>query len=199
MRHMRVAVAALCGTVTLLAAAALPASAAGSPTPGAAVTRTSPMHVVGYDEAVAKAHGYRLVRDSSGTVVDSVPVNSAVPNVVASRSGITPDSVMDGNCGSSWMWITPQSGLHQAYVSTGFDVILPVDDYWWPTDYFDNYGSSHKLWEGGATGNERNFGFLYTAGGPATIDGFVAPGAFVVLVNGIECYGEAPWDSATVK
>ncbi|HEX6526108.1 MAG TPA: hypothetical protein VF070_39770 [Streptosporangiaceae bacterium] len=70
-----------------------------------------PMHIIGFNAAVAKAHGYVIRTDSHGR---QYSVKAGAP------AGVRPDDnpVIDGNCGYSFMWYSAR-GNHTVFVSTG--------------------------------------------------------------------------------
>jgi hypothetical protein len=188
----------------LVAAASTPAmaSAGASDVSVGTIKTTAPMNVVGFDEGVANANGYTIVRDEDGTAIASVPNGTAIPDNPTESSIaslVEPQDVREGSCGESYFWLTPTGGTgHKAYVSTGFDVILSVSAYTWKTSYLDGYGASTKIWTGGGIGNSGDFGFIYTAGGATTIYGWVDIASFTVLTNGAVCHSAGPTDSQAV-
>lgn len=193
----------LLAVAVLLLGPAATANAATSDPPPDSTSTSTPMVVGGYNEAVAEAHGFKIVTNSDGTQ-QSVPVTKAASALLAeaaqkraaaqtARAGATPNST--GNCGSSWL-----SGSKLANdtvgATTGFQVYLAGYEYDWKV-------TATGFWSGGVWN-------VTNVPGPATgymnkqiaIYGVVGPGiagvpryswtASVTLVDGTVCYSTGP-------
>lgn len=111
------------------------------------------MYVTGFDAAVAKAHGYKLVTYANGDE-QAVPINprSGLPKgtllvKASAKGGITPDNGASnkvyGNCGDSWI-AADQVGPHKINLTSGFDVIMPAASYNWDIQLEDINGISEQ-------------------------------------------------------
>jgi hypothetical protein len=117
------------------------------------------MYVAGFDPAVAKAHGYKIVTYANGDV-QAVPINprSGLPKgtllkKVSASNGTTPNrtirfdnsdySLVPGDCGDSWLegW---ETGPHQVELMSGFAVDLPAVKYRWTILLSDINGNSEQ-------------------------------------------------------
>jgi len=140
-------------------AIALSAAAAGQA--HASAHRTPPvthflekqgMYVGGFDAAVAKAHGYKIVTYANGDQ-QAVPVNSKsglpkgplLVKASARKGGVSPDNssgdTVYGDCGYSWI-AGEQTGTHQIELSSGFGVDDAAVEYSWTVQLSDENGTS---------------------------------------------------------
>ncbi|WP_034269566.1 hypothetical protein [Actinospica robiniae] len=126
-------------------------SAAGSATTAAVrqVTTyriTAPAHVIGFDSAVAKAHGYVIKKDANGREY-SVKASAAGLSSSAA-SAVLPAETKDGNCGDSFLEYTAM-GSKQATVHTGFNLIGSTAYYYdWDVAVTDSAGTGTKEFYG---------------------------------------------------
>lgn len=195
-----IALVTFCGTLAAFA------TRTNVPAPTATESTTqSGMNVTGFDAAVAKAHGYKIVTYADGSQ-QSVPVdpNSNLPKspilYPAQRRGITLDSNTDynqvqGNCGISWIRVS-QTGTHQVAVVSGFkNAPLTAIDWSWTVSLSDKNGTSYqtagglifntaasRIW---TNLNQYSFTFDYVYSGVAElIDGAICTsGAPDVAIN----------------
>ncbi|PKQ17510.1 MAG: hypothetical protein CVT68_08150 [Actinobacteria bacterium HGW-Actinobacteria-8] len=133
-----------------------------------------PMVITGFDPQVAIDNGYEVVYDEAGTprLADS----SLIPGQTSSIGMITPMNQVDGNCGSSWVYLY-DVGAKKYRVDTGFAVILPAVSYSW-TALVGGYSHSwsgglfwRKSWEASATGMVSTEGsYVASANGWAMFD-----------------------------
>jgi hypothetical protein len=109
------------------------------------------MNVVGFNAAIAKAHGYKIVTYANCDQ-QSVPVNprSRLPKSPILRHhhrGMSPDGNSDydkviGNCGTSWIAVM-QTGPSQVQMASGFGVnSSPAVGYSWTVSLTDANGTS---------------------------------------------------------
>lgn len=175
----------------------------------ASPTRTAPaakfevkrgMYISGFDAAVARAHGYKIVTYANGDQ-QSVPVNprSGLPKgplLVRSAGGLRPDNSgydeVTGDCGTSWIYGNEVSTSHIS-LESGFDLTDPAVAYSWVISLSDANGSSRqtasgtllerKSWEG--TWNDL-YQYEYT------IDQ-VLTSSTVILYDGSTCYSGGPY------
>jgi hypothetical protein len=110
------------------------------------------MNVEGFDAAVAKAHGYKIVTYANGDQ-QSVPIDphSHLPKSLilhhAHGLRIAANSDYDrivGNCGTSWIAVL-QTGASAVQVASGFVVTpAPAVDYGWTVSITDANGTTQK-------------------------------------------------------
>ena len=185
------------GAGTAQAASALPttnavtqaaAQAQSKPT----ITVTRPMHVVGIDAAVAKAHGYTVRTNAQGQQY-AVKTGSAA---------VSPANTITYTCGSSWLSYTA-IGSRAGTVSTGY-AINPaagvVAEASWEVAVVDNHGT-------GLVPNTPTTGTLSWGTTEVThhsVTGYsyaqvVWENSWVVTVEGILCYSGGPWASTILR
>ena len=150
---------------------------------------TVPMTIVGFNAAVAKAHGYVIRTDAQGR---QYSVKAGAPNVVS------PDNTVYGNCGSSYLY-EYAIGLDQVDIKTGFTVNTPAVAYWWEYSMRDGGGTSSHTRAGGLAArpgwdDKERWGALTR--GPARA--WVVSGSDAILVNGDVCTSGGPSDSTTI-
>ena len=97
-------------TGTAHATSAHPASAAQAPS-ARTITVSLPMHVVSFDAAIAKAHGYTVRTNAQGQQYVTK----------AGSTAVTPTNTVEGPCGDSWITYTAIGGK-QAVVGTGYTI-----------------------------------------------------------------------------
>jgi hypothetical protein len=192
--------ALLLGTLTG-PSAAFAASRPTAATPQVTHETQVGMYVAGFDAAVAKAHGYKIVTYANGEQ-QSVPVNpqsklpksmilhpqpaksNALPNQVVPAAAATDYNEVWGNCGKSWIRVT-QTGTNKVSVASGFSN-LPEDAYFWSWNVLlsDQNGTSHQTYSGAILStsasriwtNLNQYGFTYDyvySGGATLIDGTI--------------------------
>ncbi len=143
---------ALCGSSAALAATGRHAApTAKRPAAKQRVLRRG-MNVVGFNAAVAKAHGYKIVTYANGDQ-QSVPIDpkSRLPKspILHHDYGLHPDGNSDynkvvGNCGTSWIAVL-QTGASQVQVASGFTVSSsPAIGYSWTVSLSDANGTSQQ-------------------------------------------------------
>jgi ABC-type amino acid transport substrate-binding protein len=190
MKKLTVAAAVFAAAATALLAGG---SAQAATPPGGAFHETRivvPMKVTGFDAAVAKAHGYEIRTDAQGRQY-SVKIGS--------KATATPNNQIDGNCGSSYIYITGSAGPRTLSVDTGFNVIFPADSFYWRIWLTDNGGVSTHTWGGGLfldTGWEHKETYRGMTPGPAY--GNVDLNSDAILVDGEVCTTGGPWASALI-
>jgi hypothetical protein len=168
-------------------AASAPAAVPAHATDATAETITTGMHIVGYDRAVAAAHGYTIKTDSEGREY-SVKNGTMQP-----QKSVT----LSGDCGSSTATIT-HIGNHKATIATGF-VLSGIDgyaiDYNWNLDVLDNWGTTRHHW-GGGLASRRSWSsqpFTFTSAGAGPAWAIVDSGSsYAVLIDGGLCYSAGP-------
>jgi hypothetical protein len=147
---------------------------------------TVPMRIVGFNAAVARAHGYVIRTDSHGRQY-SVKAGAA--------TAATPNNRVYGNCGSSYIFETPV-GNHAVDIGTGFDVNTPAVAYYWKYWMADGGGtSSHTVGPNGLLrrthwGENDRWGALT----PGPADSWVDSGSDAILENGDVCSTAGPRD-----
>lgn len=186
---------AVCAAATAIAAMALPANAAPAHAQAASsaavrvVKVTVPMKIVGFDEAVAKAHGYVIRTDAQGRQYSVKAGAAANP---------TPDNRVYGNCGDSWLYELAV-GNHAVDIRTGFDVNTPAVAYWWKYWMRDLGGTSSHTFAGGlAFRNTWDDDSRWGALTPGPANAWVDSGSDAILDNGDVCVTAGPADSTTI-
>jgi len=141
----------LCGSTAALAAPGSHSTpGAKGPAAGQRLLRQG-MNVVGFDAAIARAHGYKIVTYANGDQ-QSVPVNPAsrLPKspILRHGRGMVPansdyDKVI-GNCGTSWIAVM-QTAPGQVQMASGFGVSSsPAVGYSWTVSLSDANGTSQQ-------------------------------------------------------
>ena len=155
------------------------------------------MHIVGFNAAVAKAHGYEILKNSRGQEY-SVKIGS--------RSSLSPDSVpvVTGNCGASYMYYSAigarsKSPKYGAHYASGYTVLYPTLEGEWYMYFVDNAGVGNIdnysatngtiSWE--TTGD--------TWHGPTGYSyGEVSTSSWALMDDGGYCVSGGPWESTTL-
>ena len=159
----------LCVAVLAAVFVASPAQA-GPPATPRSVTIVMPMRLGGFDPAVAKAHGF------------------------STKSPIKPDNTVYGECGSSYVKITPTGNAH-GLIQTGFTVDENAVSYSWTVHVLDDYGVSNKHWGGTLALRTSWVGTNnFHSTGPDWAYVEVTYGV-AVMWDGDICYSEGPWDN----
>jgi hypothetical protein len=139
---------------------------------------------------VAAANGYQITSAADGTQ-SSVKIGGA-PALA------TPANVIDGNCGSSYVY---EYGIGDKAIElyTGISVVLPVTTGHWQVRLSDRGGVGFRNYSvppnGGIWQIDRVIGGLTP--GPAQAN-VVTAASFVVLINGGVCYSGGPSDSTVI-
>jgi hypothetical protein len=185
------ALAVALGTLfTSSAAFAAPAGRSAPTTHSVAKPKLSQggMYVSGFNAAVAKAHGYKIVTYANGDQ-QSVPINpnSRLPKspILHRSHGIVADTNTDynqvgGNCGISWIRVS-QTGTNKVAVVSGYKNLAGPAYFWsWNVSLSDKNGTSHQTYEGATSGeaasriwsnlNQYGFTFDYVYAGGAVLD-----------------------------
>lgn len=118
---------------------------------------TSQLNLVGFNPAVAHAHGYKIVTYSNGDQ-QSVPIDptsrlSRSPILHRSRS-MNPMANQDyaatpGNCGISWIAVA-QTGSSRVSVASGFRISFTAYDWDWKVVVANASVGNHTYTAGGA-------------------------------------------------
>jgi hypothetical protein len=156
------------------------------------------MYVAGFNAAVAKAHGYKIVTYANGDQ-QSVPINpnSRLPKSLILHRGHgivaatnTDYNQVGGNCGISWIRVS-QTGTNKVAVVSGYKNLAGPAYFWsWNVSLSDKNGTSHQTHSGPTQGvaaswiwsnlNQYGFTFDYVYAGGATLD------------DGVICLSGAP-------
>jgi hypothetical protein len=195
--------AVFAGVAVILGMTAAAANATAKPNPASAVQKgavtpsghlyVTTMHIVGFDSAVARAHGYKIITRHG--VKMSVPV--AHPDL-----NLGPDNTVTGNCGKSWIYLSP--GTLKFYYYTGFVVNSPANTYHWTVHlYGPNYWEQNRTWSGGMSGTK----WRAPASGDYTVDvddtgyyrGEVDKASYAILDNGSVCHSGGPTSTTFVS
>ena len=185
---------AVAATAVVLAMGAATAQAASTGTasghPGALVSSvTVPNKLVGFDAAVAAAHGYKIVTVDGHQVSVKVGTNPAA---------ITPQNTVYGDCGTSSISIYNE-GNKTANVYWDFTVDNPAIYYDLNVAVTDRAGTGNKEFYGwlagdyGVAGSWTNTKHSVTGPVTATISW-----GYAELEDGEICYTEGPTDSTTL-
>lgn len=177
------------GAAVSIPAQASAASVASAPTPQLLRSIATPMHVGGFDPAVARAHGYEVRTSPDGT---QYPVKSG------SSATVTPDNVVSGDCGFSYVY---EYGIGNRAVElyTGYSVVSSVYQWYWQVRLDDRGGSSYRNWAGGANNGiwqvDQVVGGLTRGGARATV---ISYNSVAFLDNGWICYSGGPFATTTI-
>ncbi len=161
----------------------------------AEVVVTARMHVVGFDAAVAAAHGYVIRTTPAGQQYAVKEGSSAV--------SVTPEDVSVGDCGISYVY---EYGIGNRAVElyTGFSVeyegVTAVVDGHWQVRLSDRGGTSFKNWNVPATANgiwqvDQVVGGLTRGPAQAKV---VSAASWALLANGAVCYSGGPSATTTI-
>lgn len=193
--------------VVVLGTLGVSSAAFAAPRPAAAVPQGTQetqvgMYVAGFDAAVAKAHGYKIVTYANGDQ-QSVPIDpqsklakSSILHPQSSKSTALPGqqvrpaasntdyNEVQGNCGVSWIRVT-QTGTNKVSVASGFRNTPEPAYFWaWNVSLSDQNGTSHQTYSGAILSssasriwtNLNQFGFTFDyvySGGATLIDGTI--------------------------
>jgi hypothetical protein len=158
---------------------------------------TEPMHVVGIDVAVAKAHGYTVRTDAQGQEYVAKIGSAAV----------TPQNVEPGPCGNSWVDYSAigersASPRYVAVVSTGYAINptygLPFEGSW-VVAVGDNAGTGNVNFPNPVSGSyawSASDDTYHSVTGLSTAT--VLESSFVVTEEGWACYSAGPYASTTL-
>ena len=128
------------------ATAATAQAAATTTTPAAATSQHGEglsMKIVGFNPAIAKAHGYEIRTDAQGRQY-SVKIGAK-----GAAAAVTPDNSLSGNCGTSYVWYSA-IGNQAATLDTGFSGLPePAIAYTWKVSVTDAVGTGVVSWSGG--------------------------------------------------
>ncbi|MBO9556618.1 hypothetical protein [Cellulomonas sp.] len=144
-----------------------------------------PMVVVGYDPDVAKAHGYAIRFTAEGM---PYAVKSG-PHLTTGR-GATPDNIVTGNCGSSWVFLYDVGALRYS-VDTGFGLVSAAVSYSWAANVVGPAYNYTPAWSGAL--------LLKTAWSAQGARSVSLPGTYsakssgtAVLATGVICRSQGP-------
>jgi hypothetical protein len=182
---------ALLGAVTiLLPLMANVASAAPSakPVPVTVAKTRVGMHIVGFNKAVAAAHGYEIKTAADGRQY------SVKKGAVTAAGDVSTENIVYGNCGSSWLYYNA-IGNSSNKIETGFQLNQAATSYWWLVVMIDGGGQSSRNWAGGLLLRTR-WGVTSTATGMTHgfSDAYVSTGSSAILWNGGVCTSGGPSD-----
>jgi hypothetical protein len=159
-----------------------------------AVKVTRAMHIVGFDAAVAKAHGYQIRTDAQGR-------QYAVTSGTSLNAAVSPENRVGGSCGASWMYYNaighrPTAPRFMANYTSGYQVILPTIAGTWlmyfqdragigtitrfnatnGSTYWNNSGTTYhsltgrsEAWVSTSSWVELDDGAICTSGGPSAV------------------------------
>lgn len=192
--------------VAALAVVAGPASSAQAATGSAAGSTTmttvhqvtthrvtAPAHIIGFDAAVAKAHGYVIKKDASGREY-SVKASAA-----GLSSSAAPAETKDGNCGDSFLEYTAM-GSKQATVYTGFNLIGSTAYYYdWDVAVTDSAGTGTKEFYG-ALDSDWSWSTMWLTVHSVTGYSYArVVYGYAYQLDGAICYSELPAAEITLK
>lgn len=183
------------GTCLLALGVVLAPSAAQADTaenePPETFSAVMPMSVIGYDEEVAEANGFKIVTDENGQQT-SVPVTDEAKALVADAPVATPYDTVVGNCGQSWL--NGSKGANDVVsFTTGYSVRAAVVLHQWRVSAVGAITSGEKNYAQGAGGPVWSTSGSTTAIGPGwAIVPPLSPVAMVKLVDGTTCYSGGP-------
>jgi hypothetical protein len=194
---------AAASALVALSMPAMTASAATTGTTGSGGPMTI-ARVVQLVNSVPDSAGKVTVALDNGAVI---AISAANKDLVMTRAAsdartVSPNNRVNGNCGSSYIYVNERSSGRPVHMDTGFDVVRPAVEYAWHahisgdshTGYDYNYTASGGLanrvgWHG-QHGSHKDYPHgTYAAGVYA--DG----SSWALLNNGSVCYSGGPHDS----
>jgi hypothetical protein len=192
--------AAIAIAVTAASAFAAAQAQAAHAAPSAKFELKRGMYIGGFDAAVAKAHGYKIVTYANGDQ-QSVPVNPKSylpkgPLLVKATGKLSPATsgydAVDGDCGDAWIYGAEITTAH-IEIQSGFDVTEPAIAYRWVVSLSDANGTSHQTESGTLAERsswEHTWSDLYQY--EYTIDQ-ATTSSKAVLEDGSICYSGGPY------
>lgn len=205
MRKTLTALTLILGLIGLTAAVVPAASASVARTQATTSTRAVPsghmytqeMHITGFNVAVAKAHGYEILKNAKGQEY-SVKIGSRTTFSPAS------DPVVYGNCGSSYMYYSAigarsASPKYGASYESGYYVVNPTIEGEWYMYFVDNDGVgdiNNYNATNGTIGWQQSGDTWH---GPTGYSyGEVSTSSWVLMDDGGYCESGGPWESTTL-
>lgn len=145
------------------------------------------MRIVGFDEEVARRHGYRIVTLPGGRRA-SVRAPTPTP-------ALRPAGTVEGDCGFSYVELDPE-GVGYYRVRTGFHVNDRAVEYRWKVNVAGPILNRHHTWDGRLRGRHDWRG---SRRGAIKAEGYheatvVPPESFAILWHGGFCYSGGPSD-----
>jgi hypothetical protein len=206
MKHTRPMTAVLSvAAASALAALSMPATAgaASTATTGSAEPMTI-ARVVQLVNPVPDSAGKVTVALANGAVIaiDAAHKDLVIARAASDAGTISPNNRVNGNCGSSYIYVNERSTGHPVHMDTGFDVVRPAVEYAWHAhiaggshtgydyDYHASGGLANRVGWHGQHGSHKDYpSGTYAAGVYA--DG----SSWALLNNGSVCYSGGPHDS----
>jgi hypothetical protein len=120
----------------------------------------------------------------------------------ASQPNLRPDNTAYGNCGKSWLYLSP--GTLKFYYHTGFAVNSPAYDYHWVVHlYGPNFWEQSRTWNGAMSGTVKRFpssgDYTVVVDDTGYYRGAVDTGSYAILDNGNVCYSGGPTSTTFVS
>jgi len=166
-------------------------------TPEASSISSGTMTVVGFDRAVAEAHGFKVVDNPDGTQ-SSVPITSEAKAILAGvptstaralstsqSSTVQPNAV--GNCGTDSLHVVPRASAGAVVISTAYSVYIASVGHVWNVDGVTTSVGFSEPFSGA------NFSSTWTATHVHAVPGFahghatIRAGSYAILINGDIC------------
>lgn len=156
----------------------------------------------GVDSAVAKAHGFAVVKGAGGIDVAVPTANAKNPDGSPYRArpnAITPYNVVSSDCGDSFLWIHPVGGFN-VELETGFDDLEhDAVSYYWSVTRADSFGGDDYSWGGGLDFRNSWTGeWDFHTGGPTSEYAVVNATSDAILWDGTICVAEGASDVETI-
>jgi hypothetical protein len=183
----------LVGGIATAASAAVPAGTSLAQPQADSVMVTQPMHIVRFDAAVAKAHGYDVRTDAQGQ-------QYAVPTGTKSGAFVeaVPYNRVTGNCGASWMYYNAighraTKPRYMANFNSGYQVSRPTIAGHWLM-YFQDRAGIGLITKLGATHGTAYWNDAETTYHSLTgaSQAWVSTDSWVMLNNGAICTSGGP-------
>jgi hypothetical protein len=177
------------GAAVAACAASLAVGTAAAATPQPTLVAAVPMHIAGFDAAVAAQNGYQIKHTAAGK---EYATKDGAPDVV------TPQNQINGPCGTAFIYATG-IGNNSIKVLTGFSVDQVAAAYHWHIYLRDNGGTSDHTF-GGVAGSENwstqnNYGQLT----PGPEYAYVGIGnSYAVLINSDVCFAGPATSTTTI-
>ena len=155
------------------------------------------MEVIGFNRAVAEAHGYEIVTLPDGRQASVPKAEAEHARAAGTMAGLQPDAqdTKFGTCGYSYVELDDGGGGGVAYLRTGFHVNFDAISYAWWVQITDNNGRSHQNWGSALTfQTDWTSGILKLglyAGGDAKAE-VIPDNSWALLVTGSICVSGGP-------
>ncbi|MBX9719271.1 MAG: hypothetical protein K2X36_10585 [Microbacteriaceae bacterium] len=156
------------------------------------------MNVISYDEGVAEANGFRIIKLDGETV--SIPVTDEARKIVEESAGLLPSVArgeVAGDCGTSYVYGS-RTLFQQVLIDTGYTINLPSVYHNWNVAVTTSAGFLHDQPFSGFNASNQWGDSQYTPDLGSTVLGggivSVTLGSYALRIDGAVCYSGNPND-----